>query len=188
MPLEDARRWNARYGTLAGATVPQPHSLLLEHQSLLPDHGRAVDIAMGRGGNAACLLAHNLCVVGIDISTVAVQAAKCHWPTLMAVVADLAMLSLPPDSFDVILNFYYLDRSLWPVYMQALRPGGLLIFETFTRARLVNRPEADPRYLLYPGELRAAFSGWDILTYRESGRDTAGQPCITASLVARRAR
>ncbi len=188
MPIEDARRWNTRYRTRGGASPAEPHSFLVEHQPLLPRSGRAVDIAMGRGGNAGWLLAQNLDVVGIDISTVAVQAAKCHWPMLAAVVADLTMFYLPPDSFDVILNFYYLDRTLWPVYKRALRPGGLLIFETFTRARLANRPETDPRYLLSAGELRAAFQGWDILTYREGGMDADGQMRTTASLVARRDR
>src|SRR5947209_4781170 len=131
MPIEDATRWNMRYLTQEWTSPPQPHSLLLEHQPLLPQHGCAVDIAMGRGADAGWLMAQNLSVIGIDISNVAVRAAKCRWPALLAVVADLTMFALPPDSFDVILNFYYLDRALWPVYTRALRPGGLLFFETF---------------------------------------------------------
>jgi hypothetical protein len=40
---------------------------------------------------------------------------------------------LMPDRFDVILNFYYLSRLLWDTYRKALKPGGLLFFETFVR-------------------------------------------------------
>jgi len=186
MPIEDATRWNMRYRADTGAGIPQPRSLLIEHQAVLPSTGLALDVAMGRGGNAGWLLAQKLRVVGVDISVVAVHAAKQCWPALMAVVADLTTLPLPSNAFDVILNFYYLDRALWPVYARTLRPGGLLIFETFTRTRLVLRPATDPRYLLAPNELRAAFEGWDILTYREGGVGGAGQPSTTASLVARR--
>jgi hypothetical protein len=44
----------------------------------------------------------------------------------MAVIADMDSFYMPPDIFDVILNFSYLNRRLWPDCLQALTIGGVL--------------------------------------------------------------
>ena len=65
--------------------------------------------------DAAFLLARGLNVVGVDLSEVATREAKLRWPDLQAVLADLSHFGLPVAAFDVIINFYFLDRKLWPV-------------------------------------------------------------------------
>ena len=93
---------------------------------------------------------------------------------------------LPPATFDVILNFYYLQRELWPVYKFALRPGGLLFIETLTLDMLQIHPETGLEYLLQPGELFDSFADMQILVYREgwqTGKN--GHQRAVASLVAR---
>ena len=105
----------------------------------------------------------------------------------MAVVADLTQLRLPDEHFDVILNFYYLQRDIWAQYRRALRPGGILVIETLMQAMHAIRPDIDPQYLLHPGELQAAFDDWQILAYREGWVETETRhPKAVASLVARR--
>jgi tellurite methyltransferase len=52
------------------------------------------------------------------------------------VEADLEMAVLPADSFALILCVQYLQRSLFGQVERALAPGGVLLFETFTRAQL----------------------------------------------------
>jgi hypothetical protein len=67
---------------------------------------------------------------------------------------------------------------------RALQPGGILLFETFTRAQLnYEGGPCNPAYLLEPGELRTAFPELHLLFYRELN---AGQGI--ASLVAERRR
>ena len=188
MSHSDAERWDARYREDARfSSYRQPRRFLVENEHLLPAQGLALDVAMGQGGNAAYLLARGLRVVGIDVSSVAVRQAKSRLPDLMAVIADLTRFYLPEAKFDVILNFFYLQRELWMDYQRALRPGGLLILETLTMDMLSVNPEIDPRYLLQPGELKAAFSTWQILVYGEGwiGTDTS-RPRAVARLVARR--
>lgn len=186
MPADDAARWNRRYLEEARATFAAPRPFLLEQADLLPAQGRALDLAMGLGGNAAFLLARGLRVVGIDISDVAVHQAKVRLPQLMAVVADLYQFDLPPATFDVILDFYFLQRALWPQMRRALRPGGILLMETLTQAQRTVQPDIDPQYLLQPGELRSAFAGLDILVYREGWvAGNHGHRRAVASLVAR---
>jgi len=188
MSLSDAERWNARYQEdVRFVSYLQPRPFLVENAHWLPAQGVALDVAMGLGGNAAFLMERGLRVVGIDISSVAVRQAKRRMPGLMAVIADLTRTYLPEAKFDVILNFFYLHRELWPDYRRALRPGGLLVLETLTKEMLSVNPEIDPQYLLDSGELEAAFRDWQILVSREGwvAIDTP-HPRAVASLVARR--
>jgi len=90
----------------------------------------------------------------------------------------------PRGSFDVVCVFRYLNRDLFPWIREAVSPGGLVIFETF-----VGEPhgEGGPRrrrHRLRPGELRAAFEGFEILRAWEA----EGAEPELASIVARRPR
>ncbi len=188
MPLDDARRWNERYSQDARyATFTQPRPFLIDQAHWLPSTGLALDVAMGLGGNAAFMLERGLRVIGVDISSVAVARAKISQPALMAVIADLDRFYLPVCRFDVILNFYYLQPDLWHHYEDALRPEGILIFETLTREMLSLQPDRDPAFLLAPGALRDGFPHLEVLAYREGWDESReGHPQAVASLVARK--
>jgi tellurite methyltransferase len=186
MPVEDAERWNARYRQDERYTgVIPPRRFLVDNAAYLPVGGLALEAAMGLGGNAGFLMERGLRVVGVDISWVAARQAKTRLPGLMAVVADLTRFRLPDEHFDVILNFYYLQRDIWAQYRRALRPGGILVIETLMQDMHSIRPDIDPQYLLHPGELQAAFDDWQILAYREGWLETGTRhPRAVASLIA----
>jgi SAM-dependent methyltransferase len=95
---------------------------------------------------------------------------------------DLEQSEIPEERYDLILCIQFLKRSLFPRMARALRPGGVLLFETYTRAQLefAGGPR-NPAYLLETGELRAAFPELCVLFYREL---RAGQGI--ASLVAKK--
>lgn len=171
MASADAARWDARYRDPRAKGFTEPASLLIEHATLLPEHGIALDIAMGLGGSADRLLARGLTVVGVDISNVAVRAARARLPGLLAVVADLERFDLPEACADVVVNFRYTQRSLWPRFRRWLRPGGVLMIETFSVARQAAMPDADPSYFLRPGELRAAFEGMHLIICHDAHQD-----------------
>ena len=187
--MSDRTRWNARYLSRTGPSAA-PRDWLLRHQSLLPAPGLALDAAMGLGGSAGWLVERGWRVLGLDVSEVAVRQAKARWPRLLAAVADLQRLPLAPSQpadFDLILDFYYLDRALWPWFRRALRPGGLFIMETFVRSPASEAAGVNPAFLLEPGELRAAFADWPVLDYREAeGGAHGGGGRLVAGLVARR--
>jgi len=188
MPIQDAHRWNERYSeNKRFSTFSNPRAFLIEHADQLPKQGLALDVAMGLGGNASFLLERGLNVIGVDISGVAVRYAKARLPELMAVEADLTLFYLPDNTFDVIINFYYLQRDLWPQYIRALRPGGCLILETLTQEMHSRLPDTDPRYLLAAGELKRAFENLEIVAYREGWSEgDSGHIRATASLLARK--
>jgi len=185
MPLEDAIRWDQRYQDRS-AKFESPRSFLIQNISLLPDRGLALDVAMGLGQNASALLARGLQVIGVDISITALRQAKQAYPNLMAFQADLARFHFPPQKFDVILNFYYLQRDLLSRYTKLLKPGGILVLETLTRHMLTHRPDTPTQYLLEEGELRRTFQDWDILVYNEGwSKSDHGNHKAVASIVAR---
>ena len=188
MPREDAERWDTRYEKEARySSFEWPRPFLVRHMKKLPQQGLALDVAMGLGGNAQLLLSHGLRVIGVDISGIAVRRARARLPELMAVQADLTRFHLPDDHFDVILNFYYLQRELWEAFIRSLRPGGWLVFETLTEEMRSIQPSIDPRYLLLPGELRQAFEELEIHEYQEGWTEShSGHPRSVASLLARK--
>jgi tellurite methyltransferase len=146
-----------------------PAPFLKEHIHLLPP-GRALDLAMGRGRNSIFLAEKGYEVRGIEKSpeaaALAEQAATRHEVKIAIEIADLEIFDLPANSFDVIIVFYYLQRSLFAGIIKALRRQGALMYETYTTGHLKYRT-MNPDYLLEEGELRKVFAELDIEKYEE---------------------
>ncbi len=186
---EDRARWDARYAAERQALGPSP--FLVAMADFLPPRGRALDVATGSGREAIFLAARGLSVVGIDVSPVGLGLARRRAEEralhLDLIAADLLRFPLPRAAFDVVTCFHYLERSLFPALEASLRPGGVLVFETFTTDQLAF-PEAHPRreaFLLRPNELLRAFPGLHVQHYEEKVRFHAdGSRSVTAGLVA----
>jgi tellurite methyltransferase len=190
--MQDAtREWDERYRQ--GRTMPdEPAALLMENLSLLPKSGKALDIAMGTGRNALYLASLGFRVTGIDLSAVAVE--KCRQKAerlglpVEARVADLEHHPFPADEYDLIVNFYYLQRSLAPQIVAALKPGGVLAFESFTIDQLqFGWGPKSPDNLLRPGELPEMFAGLETLLYHEGVIQGDRGPKTVARLIGRKA-
>ena len=106
MSTDDAQRWDKRYQSDERySTYHEPRSFLVKNIKHLPPSGFALDVATGLGGIAGYLIELGYQVVGVDISSVAIQRAKKRWPGLRAMIADLNHFYLPENRFDLILNF-----------------------------------------------------------------------------------
>jgi 2-polyprenyl-3-methyl-5-hydroxy-6-metoxy-1,4-benzoquinol methylase len=92
---------------------------------------------------------------------------------------------LPTACFDVVLLFFYLQRSLLPHLREAVRPGGLAVLRTFSSAGPFPGGPENPDYVLHPGELLEIFAGWEILRHEE-GREPSSKGGSLAGIVARR--
>jgi SAM-dependent methyltransferase len=180
--------WDEKYRLTAAAQPAEPASIVGELLPLLP-RGPALDVACGMGRHSLLLRARGQHVTAVDWSSAglemleaqarvegipirrissAEQIVKRHHSGIDLVQADLEQLQLPENTFELILCVQYLQRSLFPELERALRPGGSLLFETFTRAQLeFNGGPRNPEYLLDSGELRTAFPGLRVIFHRE---------------------
>ncbi len=189
--LEPPAAWPAA-ALVQAAPVPlwSPNPWLAAAARHLPPGGRVLDLAMGSGRNAVWLARQGFQVTGLDILPDAVALAEAlarrHRVSIAARVGDArGAAALAPGGWDGIVVVDFLDRGLLERLATALAPGGVLIYETFTRAQRAagGRPH-DTRWLLAPGELAAAFRGvLELLDEREGEAEPGRQ---VASLVARR--
>ena len=141
---------------------------------------KALDLACGRAGNAHLLAQTGFCVSAWDISDAVIDHIKQRQPAIIdhALVRDVSQQPPEPDSFDVIVVSRFLDRSICPAIARALKPGGVLFYQTFVHGL------SNPDYLLAPNELLTLFSDLDTLDYHEAAKDEHGK--AEAWLVARR--
>ena len=157
-----------------------PEPWLTDNQDLLPGAGQALDVACGRGRHALWLAAKGLVTVAIDRDPDAVrfiddEARRLGVPVTAAVVdlerEDVGGLEGSPlpsqGAFDVIVVVHYLHRPLFPALRAALRPGGVLVYETFTKAQAARGRPSSPAFLLDSGELATLVAPLEILRARE---------------------
>jgi SAM-dependent methyltransferase len=183
---EARRRWDRRYEPPHCIFGRAPHRLLLEHSSLLPGSGLALDLAAGEGQNAVYLASLGHAVRAVDISPLGLRKARRlareQGVVLETIVQDLELEPPPPGPYTVIVWMHYLQRDLARPVAQRLAPGGLLLMELATvhNLRLKRRPAR--RFLVQPGELRGWFPDLQLVLYREG---VYGQRAV-AQLVARK--
>ena len=108
-------------------------------------------------------------------------------------MADAGSLPLAEGSCDAIVCVSFLDRSLFKVFADTLKPGGVLVYETFTRAHLdvVARGGArgprNPAYLLEPGELPTLVAPLVVLEHEEGlSVDDAGERHVARVMAVKR--
>jgi tellurite methyltransferase len=181
-------RWEERYrGAVAGAAEPS----VVEMLPMLPP-GIALDVAAGIGRNSIALARAGIRVVAVDFSETAMRAlreiADSDNLRIMPVISDLEDgLPFRPRSFDAVINVTFLDRALVPLLKNALRTGGLLLFDTFLIDQAEIGHPCDPRFLLRHYELREHLADMELLRYREGIVTYANdKPAWRAAALARR--
>jgi SAM-dependent methyltransferase len=178
--------WEERYASPRRRPRRGPSAWLVTYADRLPT-GRALDVATGEGRNALFLARRGFEVTGVDRSPTALRTARARAREegleLELHLADLEACKLPAGPFDVVVVMRYLQRSLFEPLGRALAPGGVLLYESFTRDYLKYGPR-NPEHLLRPGELREAFRDLEILAYRETEDPERRE--ARASLLARR--
>lgn len=194
----DRTRWEDRYRSGQRPHDGPPSELLRRwlRKAMPPAAGTrprtALDIATGLGRNALLLARAGYQVDAVDISPTALREAARRARRLGLrgvrwVTADLDRWRPPRASYDVVVNAFFLNRRLFPALRAAVRPGGLLIFETHLVGKDgLERGRHSPRTRLRPGELRRALRGWDVL-YAKDGLGRTGRRMLALGrIVARR--
>jgi SAM-dependent methyltransferase len=187
MADEDRKRWDEKHaGSHEGSEPSAFLKYILEQDAwpLIP--GLALDVAAGKGRNAAFLSAKGFDVEGIDVSEVALDAARRRAPRATFAQGDLDEMELGGNRYDLIVNFNFLSRALIPKIKRALKPGGHIVFETYLiDQRTLGHPR-NPDYLLLHNELLDLFRGFRVLFYREGKFAENSDAAYRASLFARK--
>lgn len=168
----DRARWEDRYRDGDWADVDEPATILQDAEAWLEPPGLALDVACGAGRNALFLARNGFTVMAVDISWEGLQRlarrGRSQSLDVHPVHADLQRFAFPPNSFDLIINTRFLLRSLFPAFRASLRPGGLLLLETYNVDEIeVLGGDIRREYALEHGELEREFAGLRFLLYEE---------------------
>lgn len=147
-------------------------------EEIVPIHGvvpgKGLDIGCGSGRDMVYLAGHGWEMTGIDHTEAALQRAQAlaasQQVNIHTECRDLETGADPfadytDASFDLICVARYLHRPLFPWIQRILKPGGIVIYQTFMQGcenTVIGRPR-NPNFLLKPGELAEHFAGAEIL-------------------------
>lgn len=173
----------------------RPHDLLVEAVRFAPRiapgsaQPRALDLASGAGRDAVYLAMHGFEVDAFDILPDALDRcrdlARRNGVTVNTDVRDVERdPNLGRGAYDLICVFNFLYRPLMPAIANAVRPGGLVVYETFLEGQRerFGKPKSDDK-ILKLNELPSHFDGWEQVIYREG---LTNPRRLAASLIARR--
>lgn len=170
------KKWNEAYqdADISTATAAQ---VLTNNAFLLPKKGKALDLACGRAGNAIFLAKKGFDVDAIDISTVVLEQVQ-HYAnqqnlSIHCIEQDIeadGLESREYKKYDVIVVSYFLNRQLFPQIIKALKPNGLLFYQTWSQENVDDaKGPKNPAFRLTAGELLRCCSELQILYYSENG-------------------
>ncbi len=172
-----------------------PDDLLRDYSRLFTGalkHYPILDLACGDGHNGLFLSGLGFRVLFADRSREALaqvrkRAEEARLPDAEIVRTDLESADMKPvfsRIYSAILVFRFLHRPLIPIIREALMPGGLLVYETFTEDQARFGKPCNPEHLLRAGELASWFSDWETI-HRFEGI-TGEPPRAVAQIVCRK--
>jgi 2-polyprenyl-3-methyl-5-hydroxy-6-metoxy-1,4-benzoquinol methylase len=179
--------YNKRYTATTPTFNEQPNKFLMEVVAALKP-GNALDVSMGEGRNAIFLASRGWAVTGFDIAEQGLAKARAKASTLglelNAVRASAAEFDWGTNRWDLIVRTYAVDGPV----ERALKPGGVLVVETFINEskRGANVNDADSPG---PNGLLRSYPSLRILRYEEVSAkpDWGTRPeALIARMVARK--
>jgi len=181
MPSQD--QWNERYRRGEHSQdIPDAFLAGCAGYWELLESRVAADLACGAGRHALYLAEQGFETTAIDFAEAGLETAQRR-ATERGLELTTRMLDLEaPDAdlgaeaFDLIVAVHFLHRPLFAAIKRALKPGGLVVYKTYTRDQLaLAEGPTNPAYVLQPNELLREFSDYRVLRYEEkvSGEGTA---------------
>lgn len=163
--------------------MSSPSSWVVRHAALVPAGAPVLDVAAGAGRHTRLFLerGHPVVAVDRDVSALSPQAG------LRVVRADLEDGSpwpLAGERFGGVVVTNYLHRPLFPALLDALLPGGALLYETFMTGNERFGHPRNPDFLLRPGELRDVVGARLRIVDYEEGEVTEPRSAVVQRIAA----
>lgn len=169
--IEIQKKWDKIFAE--DEKVWPPAEVLAQNLHLLPSGGSALELACGLAANGMLLARQGLKTDAWDISKVAIEKlnsiAQSEGIEIQAQVRDV--LQDPPEveKYDVIVVAHFLNRDFIPLIRAALKPGGLVFYQTFTQDKVEESGPSSLDFRLAQNELLQFFQDYIIRVYREEG-------------------
>jgi len=181
MPSQD--QWNERYRR-GEHSQDAPEAFLVGCSVYWDLSGSrvALDLACGAGRHAVYLAEQGFKTTAIDFAQAGLEIVKSRAAErglafeTQQMDLEASSVNLGEAVFDLVVVVHFLHRPLFAAIKRTLRPGGLVIYKTYTRDQLVLADgPTNPAYVLEPNELLREFSDYRVLRYEEkiSGEGTA---------------
>ncbi|MCA1053991.1 methyltransferase domain-containing protein [Rossellomorea aquimaris] len=134
--------WNKKYAETENLWGLKPTATLVKYKSLVPDHGKILDLGMGDGRNALYFASLGFDVEGVDYSENAIKRCRKLADeagfSICANVADLREVCIDEESYSLIilsnvLSFFH-DREIDQLLRKAkagLVEDGLIYVQAF---------------------------------------------------------
>lgn len=162
-----------------------PSAWVCRFAPLIAARGAVLDLACGQGRHARHLAGLGYRVEAVDRDSASL-AALAGVPGVATRCTDLEGAPWPYEAgcFDGIVVTNYLYRPLFAGLLRALRPGGVLIYETFALGNeKLGRP-SNPEFLLRPHELLQWVQGRLQVLAFEQGRVELPKPAVIQRICA----
>jgi len=173
MDKDAKEKWNDIYSKVE-ADQYTPSKIITENGHLLPNEGRALDLACGAGADAIYLAQQGLQVDAWDISDTIIGKlsvyAEKNKLSIKAEARDINQFPPEDNVYDVISVSHFLERDLIPMLIRSLKPGGLIFYQTFSKTVTPSYSgPKNPAFRLAENELLDLFAELQLVVYREEG-------------------
>ncbi|MDY0882479.1 class I SAM-dependent methyltransferase [Dongia soli] len=167
----------------------KPSPWVIRFADTVPQWGPVLDLAAGKGRHARYFksLGYKVAALDRDVGGLADLAGDPRIEIIAANLEDGSPWPLAGRRFAGIVVANYLHRPLMPYLIQALAPGGVLIYETFALGNERYGRPSNPDFLLRPGELLdyAKQHELTVLGYEQVEMEEP-KPAVIQHLAARR--
>jgi tellurite methyltransferase len=178
MATDEKSSWNKKYSEGSHSSLEPDPFMVSAYDEFLSGSapGLALDVAGGVGRHSIWLAQRGWRIKLLDISDVGIKQAEANAKStgtaasISLEVRDLhVMQDLGREQYDLVVVFFFLQRDIFPAVAAALKPGGLLIYKTYTaeQKNFAGGP-SHPMFLLESNELLHAFSSMRVLHYHET--------------------
>jgi tellurite methyltransferase len=172
------------YFAQKNTTINNYNQLSLKAAQDIPHKPSLLDLACGSGRDAIFMAQQGWQVTAVDyladaLSKVESMASRNQLAIntlLIDLEKNLTELLNQPQQYDCVQVIRYLHRPLLAVIKQKIKPGGYLVYQTFSQGCEAFGAPKKSRYILKQDELADFFSEFEIISdeieYLADGRPT----------------
>jgi SAM-dependent methyltransferase len=166
--------------------IETPSPWVCRWAGAIPGGGRVLDVACGHGRHLRHLASLGFAVVGVDRDEQALSTLRgLEGAEVRVADIESGRWPFPPGGFDGVVVTNYLYRPIFPHLVGALRPGGVLIYETFALGNERYGRPSNPDFLLEPGELLRRVEPLSVVAF-EQGLVSSPKPALIQRICALR--